>query len=124
MEEVKKKILEVVSKRDYGKGLEYEESYIDYVNLTTFFQKKRFQFLVESEHSYRKYMVQIEIDGREISDTYCTCPQFQNTNSCKHIAACLIIYSDGILKSSKDSAEKKSQQILNKLKIIQLKILI
>ena len=44
MEEVKKKILEVVSKRDYGKGLEYEESYIDYVNLTTFFQKNVFNF--------------------------------------------------------------------------------
>lgn len=116
IEDVKKKILEVVSKSDYEQGLEYDENYIEYVNYTNLFQVKRFQFLVESEHSYRKYMVQIEISGSEISNTYCTCPQFRLTNSCKHIAACLIIYSDRILKSSKESTEKKSQHLLAKLK--------
>lgn len=115
VEEIKKKILRVVSKRDFSKGLEYNENYIEYISCTNVVREKRFQFLVESEHTYRKYMVQIDVSQNNIVDTYCTCPQFLTTNSCKHVAACLIVYSDMIFLMNNENPEKKSLQILSKL---------
>ncbi len=116
IEEIKKNILNAVSRLDYHKGMNYEESYVDYINCTTFENSKRYQFLVESERTYRKYMVQIEMQGANIQKTLCTCEQFQKTDSCKHVAACLIIYSDKIFPPPKDLIEKKSTQLLERLK--------
>ena len=108
VEEIKKKILKVVSKRDFSKGLEYNENYIEYVSCTNVVREKIFQFLVESEHTYRKYIDQIDVSQNNIVDTYCTCPQFLTTNSCKHVAACLIVYSDMIFLMNNENPEKKS----------------
>ena len=59
MDELQNKILEWVSKTDYNKGLNYNEDYIEHVS-TTGQTEKKYQFLVESESSYRKYIVQID----------------------------------------------------------------
>ena len=116
IEEIKQKILSAVASRDYQKGMNYEESYIDYINCTYFDNSKRFQFLVESESSYQKYMVQIEMVGQDIKKTLCTCLQFQQYHSCKHVAACLIIYSNKMFSLPKETITKKSVAFLEKLK--------
>ena len=116
IEEIKQKILSAVASRDYQKGMNYEESYIDYINCTYFDNSKRFQFLVESESSYQKYMVQIEMVGQDIKKTLCTCLQFQQYHSCKHVAACLIIYSNKMFSLPKETITKKSVAFLDKLK--------
>ena len=115
MEEIKKEILQIVSVSDYKKGMNYEESYIEYINTTNFLGSKRLQFLVESESSYRKYMVQIETKNNQISTVSCTCPKFLESDSCKHVAACLITYSDKIFVST-SNVPRKSLIVLNNLK--------
>ena len=112
MDEVKRKILEWVNNSDYNKGLNYNEDYIEYVSTTGSVNIKS-QFLVESESSYRKYVVQIDTDrNKNIQKTYCTCPQFITTTSCKHVAACLICYSDTLLSSKNDkSVQQKTARL-------------
>ena len=114
-EDIKKEILKAVTTRDYQKGMNYEEDYVEYINCTYFSNSKRYQFLVESETSYRKYMVQIEMQNSNIMKTLCTCEQFQAHHSCKHVAACLLIYSDKLFSPPKETIEKKSTAFLKKL---------
>ena len=94
MDEIQKEILKAVKKTDYVKGLNYDEDFIDFVGMTAVEKQKRYQFLVKSESSYKKYMVQIEIKEKTVNKTLCTCPQFYEYKSCKHVAACLVCYSD------------------------------
>ena len=96
MNEIEQSIRELVNTSDYQKGLEYDEDYLKFVGVTNVSDKRRLQFLVESESSYRKYLVQVETQFDEVVSTYCTCPQFQATHSCKHLAACLISFSNEI----------------------------
>ena len=116
MDEIEKTIRKVVGTSDYQKGLNYDEDLIDYVGVTKIEGKKRFQFLVESESSYRKYMVQIHMENEKIAETFCTCPKFSGDHSCKHIAACLICYSDKLLNpENTKSVEQKTKQLFQKL---------
>lgn len=117
IDSIKKEIMKFISQADYQKGINYDEDYIDYVGISKIDEAKRFQFLVESESSYRKYMVQIEMNENHIKKTYCTCPQHQLTHSCKHLAACFILYSDKLFSFTNEKAiERKSQVLLSKLK--------
>ncbi len=116
MDEVKKEILKVVDRSDYIKGLNYDEDALEYISVATIDNQKRFQFLVHSESSYRKYMVQVDTKFNEIKNTFCTCPQFNSFHSCKHVAACLVCYSDKILNSiDEKNVEKKTKLLFDKL---------
>ena len=112
MDELQNKILDWVNDADYNKGLDYNEDYIEHVSSTGKSDKKH-QFLVESESSYRKYIVQIDVDRlNRIKDVYCTCPQFIRTRSCKHVAACLICYSDVLFaKKVEKTVQQKTTQL-------------
>lgn len=112
MDELQNKILDWVNEVDYNKGLDYNEDYIEHVSSTGTSDKKH-QFLVESESSYRKYIVQIDVDRlNRIKDVYCTCPQFIRTRSCKHVAACLICYSDVLFaKKVEKTVQQKTTQL-------------
>ena len=112
MDELQNKILDWVNEVDYNKGLDYNEDYIEHVSSTGTSDKKH-QFLVESESSYRKYIVQIDVDRlNRIKDVYCTCPQLIRTHSCKHVAACLICYSDVLFaKKVEKTVQQKTTQL-------------
>lgn len=112
MDELQNKILDWVNETDYNRGLDYNEDYIEHVSSTGKSDKKH-QFLVESESSYRKYIVQIDVDRlNNIKDVYCTCPQFIRTRSCKHVAACLICYSDVLFaKKVEKTVQQKTTQL-------------
>ena len=113
---ITKEILRVINQSDYQKGSQYNEDYIDFIGVTTIDRNKRFQFLVESESSHKKYMVQIEMNQNKIEATYCTCSQWQSIHSCKHVAACSILYSDQLFSFVNEKVlEQKSQIILRRL---------
>lgn len=117
MDEIQKEILRAVKKTDYVKGLNYDEDFIEFVGMTTVEKQKRYQFLVKSESSYKKYMVQIEIKEKTVNKTLCTCPQFYDQKSCKHVAACLVCYSDKLLnKENSKNVEEKTKRLFEKLK--------
>ena len=44
---VENEILKVISASDYEKGINYDEDYVNYVSVTQFEKRKRYQFLVE-----------------------------------------------------------------------------
>lgn len=117
MDEIQKEILRAVKKTDYVKGLNYDEDFIEFVGMTTVEKQKRYQFLVKSESSYKKYMVQIEIKEKTVNKSLCTCPQFYDHKSCKHVAACLVCYSDKLLnKENIKNVEEKTKRLFEKLK--------
>lgn len=116
MDQIEEQILQVVTRLDYKKGLNYDEDYIEYVATSVIEGQKRFQFLVESESSYRKYMVQIYTKENKIKKTFCSCPQFTTSNSCKHVAACLVCYSDKMLNvQDEKSLEDKTKKLFQKI---------
>lgn len=117
IEEVKKQILKSVKLSDYQKGLDYYEEYVRYVMGTNVGYAIRHQFLVESESTYKKYIVQVSVNNNEITDTFCTCPRFAENGSCKHVAASCIIYSEKLFKIMDEKRIKeKSLTLLNRLK--------
>lgn len=117
MDNIEKEILKAVTRLDYQKGLNYDEDYIDHVGTSNISNQKTLQFLVESERSNKKYVVQVDSKNGRINRTFCTCPQFRETQSCKHVAACLVCYSDKLL-SIQDTkvVELKTKQLFQKLK--------
>ena len=118
MDEITNKILDFVLPKDYEKGLNYDEDYIDYVGKVNVMSEIRHNFLVRSERINKRYVVYINIKNNEIESASCTCEQFNATFSCKHIAACLITYSDELFKSvtkSKNNIEK-TKDLFQKLK--------
>lgn len=103
-ENQKNKIMEVTTEKDYAKGLTYPEKNIQYVNHRTLREREEFLFRVRSSHQNRYYFVEIDTE-EEIVYTNCTCPQYDITASCKHIAACLIQHAPKLLKEK--SAEQR-----------------
>ncbi len=86
-------IFKYVSESDLEKGLNYDNRKIKYIGSSINFGDEKYRFVVTSERSLRSYIITIEQDNKKnIIDTFCTCPQFQATSSCKHIAAVLIKY--------------------------------
>ena len=87
-----------ISRSDYVKGSYYFPGYIEHIERTVSNdQEKSFNyFRVESESSVRLYECHIEVDNIEksILNLDCDCPQFKETNSCKHLGACLCNYYD------------------------------
>lgn len=55
-------------------------------------------FQVDSQQYFYYYDVNIVTRRNEIIGCYCECKQFRSNHTCKHVAACLINYSDIIFK--------------------------
>ena len=98
MEEVEVK--ELVRNRygydSYTKGMQYPVMYIDYYGAYHDFGSTRHVFRVESESTYTKYRVTINVNSNKIVDESCGCMQFEKHHSCKHIAA-IILHASNIL---------------------------
>lgn len=106
-----------VSKRDIEKGQEFPSRKVHYIgtNLVPFGQVHN--FVVNSEHTTRRYIVKVTIENNQISDVDCTCPQFLATDSCKHVAAVFYKFQDQFLLSE-DSTEEISKNLLKQIKNI------
>lgn len=110
------KILNLVHYSDYQKGLNYDEDAIYPYDTYVDSLGRHFEFSVQSQSSYLEYEVSILLRGKDIS-AFCDCKQFSKTHSCKHLAACLICYSNEIFKTeSPRTIEQKSKDFLQQLK--------
>ncbi|MBE6161447.1 MAG: hypothetical protein E7158_04430 [Firmicutes bacterium] len=117
VEQIQNEILKKIDKFDYEKGLSYDEDFIKYNGIVKKDTGLSYNFLVQSESSFNKYLVDILINNNSIIGSFCTCPQFSKSGSCKHIAACLISYSNTMFNVVSDNnIKKQSLQFLNKLK--------
>ena len=112
MNDIKDKILSVISLIDYRKGMNYDEDLITYIGKNIKSGLDVYNFLVHSESSVKKYRVNMSLSDNNIEDIYCDCPQFNSFSSCKHVAACLISYSDIIFSKSPVVIKDYSKDIL------------
>lgn len=103
IQDVKRKIRKVVRINDYEKGLIYDEDSVSLQSIDERADSRVFHFVIRSERTYRFYRVEIVVGDNDISRTFCTCPQFISTHSCKHVAASLILYSHEIFQEGKEN---------------------
>ena len=82
MNDIKDKILSVISLIDYRKGMNYDEDLITYIGKNIKSGLDVYNFLVHSESSVKKYRVNISLSDNNIEDIYCDCPQFNSFSSC------------------------------------------
>ena len=112
--ELKNKILNIVSASDLNKGKNYSRYYLDYLGYSFKDGNIHFNFEVESERTYNNYDVTIIKDKNKHFSAKCTCPQYRNFRSCKHIGACLYNYGKDIFEFDLEKiVRKQSLDILN-----------
>lgn len=85
---------------DISRGQRYWPEYIEYDGRETYGDKIYQIYNVESESSYDKYKVRIELTDGKITNGTCTCIRYEEAHSCKHLAAVLIRKSDEIVRKS------------------------
>lgn len=91
--EIRQKILSVSTMTDYARGINYYKDYVFLLDSNRKENLTQYNFKVESESIDRIYDCTIEVlDTNDIFSTYCDCPKFQESGSCKHIAACINYY--------------------------------
>ncbi len=95
------------------KGRVYPPSYIDYIR--TYQEQNHFVhlFYVDSSNSSKIYDVTIESNGFEIYKGTCTCPQYNNYHTCKHLAACLLYYRNLFYRYEIRDLYKETSEILD-----------
>lgn len=98
---------------DLSKGRMYPRYKIHYDDY--YEEQKQFvhYFRVDSSMTSNVYEVEIKNNGDQIYDGTCTCPQYKNYGSCKHIAACLINYRQSILMRHIVDLYKESKSLLD-----------
>ena len=111
-------MLRYVKKSDLDKGLNYDNRKVRYIGSSVDFGDFKHRFIVSSEHTLKSYIVTVEVNSnREIIDTFCTCPQFNLTSSCKHLAAVLIKFQgEYFLFDEEEHSNIIVTSLLNELK--------
>ncbi len=115
------KILENVTRFDLSKGMNYNKNYLKLRQKYKDDDMDVMHFHVVSQTRSYYYDTYINYFDGEVYDTDCDCPQFFQTGSCKHVAACLYFYYDEIYKRTinpKEATIKILQNLLvdNKIK--------
>lgn len=106
-------IKKTVGKDAYTKGLQYPKRYVNFKDKFMEIDTNVYLFSVESERTYDYYDVEIREKKGNIVNFECTCRQYYNFGSCKHIAACLLQYKDDIFESNQVEKELRiSKDIL------------
>ena len=107
-------ILKYVPVSDYIKGRNYWTTYLEHIDKKVIDNIIKNKFHVESERTSRIYVCNIESDKTtgDISSMNCDCPQFKETKSCKHLAACMYNFYDEIFVFDNDSF---NEQITSKI---------
>lgn len=116
--EKRKNILKTISPSDYNKGRNYFLPYIEFKARIVNNDVVKNEFSVESERTSRLYACNIytNMENHEIIGVNCNCPQFEQTDSCKHIAACLYNYYDNLfIEPMNDSTIEKATEKLFKI---------
>ena len=103
--------------------IDFQELIDDFVDNTTFTKARRiyktchidyknsadniFEFSCQSESHPRKfYDVEIDYSDEDIPEVFCSCPQHDTEEYCKHITACLLFLIDNAEGTPKKAAPK------------------
>ena len=116
--DVKNILLKNLRTIDYIKGVRYYPPYVNYKKREEVGDLIHHHLKVESERTTTLYDCDIYVDrSGNIKKLQCSCPQFYNMRSCKHLSAAIINYSDEILKKIVDdkSIENVTKQVFSYL---------
>lgn len=106
-------------KEDVEKGMDYFSPYIGRLTSIPNGNITRYRVGVESERTSRIYDCSFSVDKNlnQLKEFSCNCPQFQATNSCKHLAAVFFYYFEEIFKVelSDDYKQDFTLKLLRKL---------
>lgn len=104
---------------DLNKGINYDNRKVRYIGTNLTSNGSRDKFAVFSEHTSKSYVVTIEEDeSGDVLNCSCTCPQYNLTDSCKHIAAVLIKFEGEYFWTTKETTlQSKTTNLLNQIKI-------
>lgn len=107
IDETKKaKIINSTSYSDYNKGLNFPSKNIKLQS------KNEFPYYINNSYLFRVnstrrinyyYFVKVIMENDNMEKSFCTCPQYELTGSCKHLAAVLINYNDLFFKEKTES---------------------
>ena len=92
------KVIRMCGTADFIKGLNYKANKVKLIKTEDEDYYRRAYFNVTSERIDKNYKVEILVDkdDEEIEDYFCTCPQYEKMDTCKHIAACILKYEDAL----------------------------
>ncbi len=92
------KVIHICGTSDFVKGLNYKANKIKLIKTEDFDNQRKADFSITSERIDKEYKVQILVDRNkeEIEEFFCTCPQYEKMDTCKHIAACILKYEDAL----------------------------
>jgi len=114
--EVENIIKSVVTDSDFKTGKKYDKKAI-ILNDCYSSNGDFFNFYVRSQYSdYYHYQVYIHIKNAKVIRIHCDCHQFYSNNSCKHVAACLINYSETMFRKAFETVEEKTKRIMSSIK--------
>ena len=107
-------IKEYVGLDSYNKGLNYTK---ENVRPWETFKNKIdnsdvYVFNVDSSNSLREYSVTVEVKNNKINYAHCNCPRYYEYDTCKHLAAVLLLYKHMLLEKDVDILSI-SKNILN-----------
>ena len=103
------KVIRICGTTDFMKGLNYQSNKIKLIKSEKENIVKRNYFKIISERVDKEYDVEVITDqNKNINDYFCTCPQYEKMDTCKHIAACILKYETEIFdeKEYKDTNYK------------------
>ena len=111
-------LLRYVNPSDLDKGLNYDNRKVRYIGSYQDLAYTMHRFIVSSERTLKSYIVTVELDSdKEISDVSCTCPQFEATDSCKHVATVLTKFQgEYFLFDEEEHNRILASTLLNELK--------
>ena len=113
---IEEKIVKLVDTDNYLKGEKYNQNYVNLKKIIYLNKKNRiYKFDVESESTDKIYNVDITTQEDNVILTYCSCPQFEKMNKCKHVAAVLIKEQNKIFEISNKVKKDLSDVILNNI---------
>lgn len=113
---IEEKIVKLVDTDNYLKGEKYNLNYVNLKKIIYLNKKNRiYKFDVESESTDKIYNVDITTQEDNVILTYCSCPQFEKMNKCKHVAAVLIKEQNKIFEISNKVKKDLSDVILNNI---------
>lgn len=102
-ESIKDKIIKLTSYQDYNKGLNLKKENVKLKEKIEFsLSDISYLFYIKSTSRNYYYFTKINVENDEVDSVLCTCPQYELTGSCKHIASALINYQKMIFTEKTD----------------------
>ena len=92
------KVIRICGTTDFMKGLNYQANRVKLMKTIDEDYYRRAYFNMTSERIDKDYKVEVLVDKEDetIEDFFCTCPQYEKMDTCKHIPACILKYEDAL----------------------------